>query len=147
MLPVTGSAFIQFALKYHPENPHLQVVRIMKKHYFILSCIFFLSVIACSKNSIDQSSGSGSLSTNPATLPDSVVFYNTLNAFTKQGTTWDCVRFDTIGGTPLLGYTFHEYTGNWQKNLVFDTVNKQSPNYGTYRDSTIETFTIKEPPV
>ncbi len=61
----------------------------------------------------------------------------------QQGTSWNCYRFDTIGGTPLLGYSFHPYTGEWQKNLVLDTLDKTSPNYGTYRDSSYEVFTVR----
>ena len=119
---------------------------VLKTIFHIFICVLFITVNACSKNTTDGPVTNGSQTNTPVvtpSLPDTAAFFNVLSIFTQQGATWNCVRFDTLGGAPMLGYSFNNYTANWEKNLIFDTANKQSPNYGTYRDSTMETFTVK----
>lgn len=117
----------------------------METSFRIIALILLLGMLSCSKSNTNApvSIITPSVPT-PATptLPDSAIFYDQLSILTKQGASWDCVRYDTLGGTPLLGNQFNLYSANWEKKLVFDTSDKLSPNYGTYRDSTIETITV-----
>ncbi len=137
----------------------------MKYSFCIFIGVICISVYACSKISTGSNNTSVAVATSdtvahkdtstnkdtsthvttPVTsIPDTTTspFYRTLSVFMKQGTTWDCIRYDTLEG-PILGGPMTKYYGNWQKNLVIDSSKKYSAYIGLYKDSSIETFTVK----
>ncbi len=97
----------------------------MKRIYFILSMLIVFICYSCNKDTlstltaspIDTSHSTTPVVSNPVTI-DTISYYDTLRILTQQGSTWKCIRYDTIYGYPAIGTSsFNTYQSIWESML------------------------------